>query len=61
MRFEDPEAGWRKIPDMTRPEEGKVQVGSAAVFHVDTEASTVTLQEGGARMPVGPKMVYMMS
>ena len=61
LRFLEPEVGWRKIPDMNRPEEGKVEVKGDSTFHIDTESGAVTVTEGSTKLPVGPKMVYMLS
>lgn len=58
LRFIDPEAGWRKIPDMNRLEADKTEVNPDTVFHINKEAGTVTLS---GDIPVGPKLVYMLS
>jgi leucyl-tRNA synthetase len=61
LRFVDPESGWRKIPDMNSPTEGKTEVKADAVFHINQEAGTVTLSESNSAISIGPKLVYMLS
>ncbi|XP_005104027.1 leucine--tRNA ligase, cytoplasmic [Aplysia californica] len=61
LRYVDPEAGSRKIPDMNRPEDSKTELKADAVFHINKEAGTVTVSENGSSIPLGPKLVYMLS
>ncbi|KAK0056665.1 leucine--tRNA ligase cytoplasmic [Biomphalaria pfeifferi] len=60
-RYLDAETGWRKIPDMSRMLEGKVNVDQSSVFHIDSKSNTVTVSENGSKIPIGPKLVYLIN
>lgn len=59
LRYEDPEAGWRKIPDADKIMEGKFEVAAGQVFHVDVAAGKVALSVNGSKVDVGTRMLYM--
>ncbi|CAL1544522.1 unnamed protein product [Lymnaea stagnalis] len=59
-RYDDGETGWRKIPDMSHILYGKSQIKESSVFHIDTETNNVTISENGSKVPVGPKLVYLL-
>ena len=61
MRYKDAEAGWRTIPDLNGAGDDKVPVSSTAVFHIDTDTATVTLEEKGSKVPLGRQVVYMVA
>ena len=61
MRFSDPEAGWRKVPDMNKQMDGKLEVQPKAVFHINKDANSVTISEDSQSFAIGPKLVYMLS
>ncbi|XP_059177006.1 leucine--tRNA ligase, cytoplasmic-like [Physella acuta] len=60
-RFDDAEAGWRKIPDMTKILENKTLVSDSGVFHIDQETNTVIFSDNGSKVPIGQKMLYLIS
>lgn len=61
LRFEDAESGWTKIPDLNKILDGKVEISASSIFHVDHTSQSVFLSENGSKIPVGPKMVYIVS
>ena len=60
LRYEDPEADWRKIPDMTKIMDGKVEIEPNQAFHVDTAAGKVSIFVKGSNVDVGTRMLYML-
>lgn len=60
-RYQDPLMGPRKIPTCDDLERGKVRVTEAAVFHVDLEKKSVSVEENGSKFDVGSKLVYVVS
>ncbi|KAK3795415.1 hypothetical protein RRG08_031762 [Elysia crispata] len=61
LRYEDPESGWRKIPDMTKIMDGKVEIEPDQTFHVDTATGKVSISVQGSKMDVGTRMLYLLS
>nr|KAG5701780.1 hypothetical protein BaRGS_000770 [Batillaria attramentaria] len=59
LRYKDPEAGWRSIPQLDGAGDDKVDVSASAVFRIDTAANTVTLEEKGTKTPLGRQIVYV--
>ncbi|RUS86732.1 hypothetical protein EGW08_005522 [Elysia chlorotica] len=61
LRYDDPEAGWRKIPDMDNIMSGKLEVAPTQVFHVDVAAGKVSISVNSSKVDVGTRMVYMVN
>ncbi|XP_041358320.1 leucine--tRNA ligase, cytoplasmic-like [Gigantopelta aegis] len=59
LRYEDSEAGSRKIPNINDLKQGKVQVSDGAVFHINSDKNIVTVQENGKTCTIGQQMVYI--
>ncbi|XP_050416526.2 leucine--tRNA ligase, cytoplasmic [Patella vulgata] len=61
LRYENTESGHRMIPDIDNPEQGKLQINDTAIFHIDTDNQTVTIQENGKQISTGYQLVYIVS
>ena len=59
LRYEDPEAGWRKMPDIDKIMDGKLVVEAGQTFHVDPAAGKVSLSVNGSTVDIGLRMLYM--
>ena len=59
LRYEDPEVGPRKIPEFDNPEAGKIVISPSAVFHIDLEKKSVSVQENGKSINLGKQLVYL--
>ncbi|GFS17470.1 leucine--tRNA ligase [Elysia marginata] len=59
LRYEDPEAGWRKIPDVERIMDGKLEVAADQVFHVHVVEGKVALSVNSSKVDVGTRMLYV--
>ncbi|XP_013388845.1 leucine--tRNA ligase, cytoplasmic isoform X1 [Lingula anatina] len=59
MRYEDPNLGPRQIPVMDQPMKNKIVVPDNAVYRINLETQTVSVQENGKTVDVGSQMAYM--
>jgi len=60
-RYEDPELGPRKIPNLEDPEKGKILIDSESVFHIDVDKQSVTVEENGTHFDIGYCLSYIVS
>ena len=61
LRYKEPEAGWRSIPELNGAGDDKVAVSSSSLFHIDTATATVTLEEKGVKVALGRQVVYVVA
>jgi hypothetical protein len=58
-RFEDPELGPRRIPNLEKPMEGKVKIGQGQIFKVDFDKKEVFLQtHNNGMIPIGERLIF---
>jgi len=57
-RYEDPNAGPRKIPVLGKVLDGKVEMSVNGKLDVDVEKKVVTLVESGKKFELGDQIIY---
>ena len=58
FRFQDPELGPRKMPSLTNPLEGKIEIGDDETFKIDVENNIATLESKGSQLDFGNVLIY---
>lgn len=58
-KYEDPDAGPRRIPVLSMLNDGKTAVNPDATFHLNLEKLDVEVQENGKRCSVGTQIIYV--
>lgn len=59
MRYKDPNLGPRTIPNLEKPEDGKVTITPEATFSVNLQSKKITMKENGRTVDIGSQMVYV--